>query len=335
MKMNLGRIYAGKKGVVAIAISVILGLVFLPFVIGGALAYVAYLFIPQKAVKYSVVSLVLLLTLFIGSAWSFAMFSGNSGTEKTQSISQKSEIINISPTSSVPSTEAKISSDKKESPIPSTSPVVLGGVLVTRVVDGDTIELESGERVRYIGVDTPETVDPRKVVQCFGKEASKKNAELVLNQRVRLEKDASDKDKYGRLLRYVYVGDTFMNDYLVREGFAKASSYPPDVKFQDQFRSAEQEARQANRGLWSACPVSVVVTASPILSTTTNQQQNLLPSGTCLIKGNISTNDEKIYHVPGCRNYDDTKIDLSRGERYFCSESEAVSAGWRKAKNCP
>jgi micrococcal nuclease len=126
--------------------------------------------------------------------------------------------------------------------------------LVSKVIDGDTIQLASGETIRYIGIDTPETVKPNTPVQCFGKEASAKNSELVEGKYVRLDKDVSDKDRYGRLLRYVYVEDIFVNDYLVREGFASAASFPPDIKFQDQFRSAEAEARQQLKGLWSSCP---------------------------------------------------------------------------------
>lgn len=122
---------------------------------------------------------------------------------------------------------------------------------VSRVVDGDTIKLENGETVRYIGIDTPETVDPRRAVGCFGKEASDKNKELVLGKEVRLVKDVSETDTYKRLLRYVYVGDLFVNEYLVREGFARASSYPPDVRHRDLFRDAEREAREAKRGLWA------------------------------------------------------------------------------------
>lgn len=122
---------------------------------------------------------------------------------------------------------------------------------VIKVIDGDTIKLENGGVVRYIGIDTPETVHPSKPVQCFGEEASKKNKELVEGKEVRLEKDISDTDKYDRLLRYVYIGDTFVNDYLVRNGYAHSSSYPPDVKYQDQFNQAEEEARENKRGLWA------------------------------------------------------------------------------------
>ncbi|MCL5675658.1 MAG: thermonuclease family protein [Patescibacteria group bacterium] len=127
--------------------------------------------------------------------------------------------------------------------------------LVSRVIDGDTIELSSGEKVRYIGMDTPETVDPRKPIQCFGKEASLENKKLVEGKTVTLTKDVSDKDKYGRLLRYVYVGKIFVNDYLVRYGFAHVATFPPDVIFAEQFKQAEQEARINNRGLWKNCPV--------------------------------------------------------------------------------
>lgn len=125
-------------------------------------------------------------------------------------------------------------------------------IRVKRAVDGDTIELESGEKVRYIGINTPETVKPNSPVECFGKEASTKNKELVDGKLVRLKKDVSDKDKYGRLLRFVYLEDgTFVNDILVREGYAFVSTFPPDVAKADQFKQAEREARENVRGLWA------------------------------------------------------------------------------------
>lgn len=144
---------------------------------------------------------------------------------------------------------------------------------VVRVIDGDTIDvLIDGkvERVRYIGIDTPETVDPRKPVQCFGVEASKKNKELVEGKMVRLEKDITDRDKYNRLLRYVYLkpqmnadketqidaggtSEILVNLALVEQGFAKSYSYPPDIKYQDRFVAAERRAREDTLGLWTAC----------------------------------------------------------------------------------
>ncbi len=125
--------------------------------------------------------------------------------------------------------------------------------LVKRVVDGDTIELDNGDKVRYIGVNTPETVDPRKPVECFGNEAKAKNKELVEWKLVRLEKDVTDKDRYGRLLRYVFVQNTFVNDLLVREGYANVATYPPDVRYASQFLESERAARENKMGLWSNC----------------------------------------------------------------------------------
>lgn len=130
--------------------------------------------------------------------------------------------------------------------------------LVIKVVDGDTIEIDSGQTVRLIGIDTPETVDPRRPVGCFGKEASNETKNLINGKVVILQKDVSDKDKYRRLLRYVFLPINndqilFVNDYLVREGFAKVLTYPPDVKYNEQFRQAEREARETKKGLWGKC----------------------------------------------------------------------------------
>jgi micrococcal nuclease len=215
--------------------------------------------------------------------------------------------------------------------VSSTTSLTRGTFKVIRVIDGDTIEIEGDERIRYLGIDTPETVDPRKPVQCFGIEAAKKNKELIEGKNVRLEKDITDKDKYGRLLRYVWVDPStgsgqalFVNLELVKQGFAFSYTYPPDIKYQVEILAAEQEAREANRGLWAACP---------LVSPTIASQET--PRGDCNIKGNISASGEKIYHLPGCGSYTKTKIDESRGERWFCSEEEAQAAGWRKALNCP
>ena len=131
-------------------------------------------------------------------------------------------------------------------------------VLVTEVIDGDTVELEDGNRVRLLGIDTPETKDPRKSVECFGKEASNETKELLEGKRVLLQKDVSETDKYERLLRYIFLPledgrVLFINDYLIREGFAKALNYPPDVKYNDQLRQAETEAKRLGKGLWGRC----------------------------------------------------------------------------------
>ena len=127
-------------------------------------------------------------------------------------------------------------------------------VLVTRVIDGDTVQISTGQKVRYIGVNSPESVDPRRSVQCFGLEASDYNKKLVEGKKVKFVKDVSDTDKYGRLLRYVYLEDgTFVNLALVKNGYASASTFPPDVKFANTFKEAEREARENQVGLWGAC----------------------------------------------------------------------------------
>ena len=126
--------------------------------------------------------------------------------------------------------------------------------IVARVVDGDTIELQDGRKVRYIGIDTPETKHPTKPSGCYGQQASDFNQQLVVGQTVSLEKDVSDTDRYGRLLRYVYLGDTMVNQLLVREGYARVSTYPPDVKYQSLFQQEEAYARTNGLGLWGdAC----------------------------------------------------------------------------------
>ncbi len=124
---------------------------------------------------------------------------------------------------------------------------------VVRAVDGDTIELEDGRKVRYIGINAPETVDPRRRVECFGKEASVFNRDLVEGKRVRLERDISETDVYGRMLRFVYLEEgIFVNEILVREGYAYASAYAPDVARKKLFLEAEKSARESHRGLWSS-----------------------------------------------------------------------------------
>lgn len=127
-------------------------------------------------------------------------------------------------------------------------------VEVTRVVDGDTIVVSNKKTVRLIGINTPETVDPHRPTQCFGKEASDKTKELLLHKVVRLEKDVSEIDRYGRLLRYVFIGNDMINKILVEEGYAQAVSYPPDVKYIPLLKDAERTARENNKGLWGICP---------------------------------------------------------------------------------
>lgn len=128
---------------------------------------------------------------------------------------------------------------------------------VTRVVDGDTIEARIGGRVedvRYIGVDTPETVKPDTPVQCFGPRASAFNHRLVERRRVRLVFGVERRDVYGRLLAYVHLDGRFVNASLVRRGLARSLTIPPNNRFAALFQRLELAAARAGRGLWGACP---------------------------------------------------------------------------------
>ncbi len=121
---------------------------------------------------------------------------------------------------------------------------------VERAIDGDTIVLTNGERVRYIGIDTPETKHPKKPVEYFGKEASEANQKLVEGKTVRLEFDVQKRDRYDRLLAYIYVDDIFVNAWLVENGYAQVATFPPNVKYQELFVKLQREARENKRGLW-------------------------------------------------------------------------------------
>jgi micrococcal nuclease len=142
--------------------------------------------------------------------------------------------------------------------------------MVVRVVDGDTIVIDRGqgqETVRYIGIDTPETVHPSQPVEWLGKEASDANRALVEGRQVFLEYDVSEVDQYGRLLRYVWTQDEtgwrFVNLALLSMGFALVVTYPPDVKYVDAYLSAQQVAREQQLGLWGTPPPTPTPSPTP------------------------------------------------------------------------
>lgn len=153
---------------------------------------------------------------------------------------------------------------------PATLPEEPGGLeraTVTRVVDGDTIEVRitgraegpgAGEGVvgrsydvRLIGIDTPESVKPNSPVECYGKEASAATSALLEGAEVTLVKDVEEADQYDRILRYVYLGEEMANARLVVNGYAQAYTYPPNVRHADFFVQLQREARENDRGLWS------------------------------------------------------------------------------------
>ena len=123
---------------------------------------------------------------------------------------------------------------------------------VVRVVDGDTIyvQLDRVEKIRYIGVNTPEIHHPSMGEEPGGREAAEVNRGLVGGRRVRLELDVQTRDRYGRLLAYVWVGDTMVNAELVRLGYAQVMTVPPNVRYQDLLVKLQRQARDAHRGLW-------------------------------------------------------------------------------------
>ncbi len=126
---------------------------------------------------------------------------------------------------------------------------------VTYVVDGDTVELADGRRVRYIGINTPERDQP------FYQEATDLNRRLVEGKDVTLEFDLDTFDRYGRTLAYVFAGDVFVNLEIVRQGYASVYTVPPNVKYDRQFLAAQREAREAGRGLWATVPSGLKITA--------------------------------------------------------------------------
>lgn len=202
---------------------------------------------------------------------------------------------------------------------------------VLKVIDGDTIDVNLDgemERIRLIGINTPETVDPRKLVECFSHEASEKAKDILSGKRALLESDPAqgERDKYGRLLRYVFLEDGInFNLLMIREGYAYEYTYDLPYKYQAEFKQAQKYAEKNGLGLWGKlCEGQTSVTTAPAAPA----------AGACVIKGNINAKKEKIYHAPGCGSYDKTVIDESAGEKWFCSEQEALNAGWRKALNC-
>ena len=147
---------------------------------------------------------------------------------------------------------------------PSVKEDLYRSIMVTRAVDGDTLKLANNERVRLIGIDTPEIHesvklyrDARKnkqditVIQALGRKSHEFTKKLVEGKQVRLEFDAEKRDKYGRLLAYVYLQDgTFVNAEIVKQGYANLMTFPPNVKYADLFQKLYREAREAKRGLW-------------------------------------------------------------------------------------
>ncbi|MFC1622593.1 thermonuclease family protein [Patescibacteria group bacterium] len=208
---------------------------------------------------------------------------------------------------------------------------------VIEVIDGDTIVLDSGpmssskysQWVRLLSINAPEEDT------CYYAEAKKALQDLILNKNIRLEKDISGLDKFGRLLRYVILpnpnedeDNILINEYLIRYGYALAEVYSPDTHYRKLLYNAQDKAQAENLGLWKECDTTKIDYKLELDIEPTNKN--------CIIKGNLASREnKKIYSFPNCPNYEATKIDPRKGDKYFCTEQEAIQAGFEKAENCP
>ena len=207
-----------------------------------------------------------------------------------------------------------------------------GLVEVTRVIDGDTIIISGERKVRLLGINAPESGD------CFFEESRDALAELIDGEKVDLKKDVSGMDNFGRLLRYVflpsgseYTDDMFVNQRLLRGGYADIGSASQDRVYRSLLVSARNQAVTERNGMWGVCEDrgDTAETEYPLEGNDQPQDPN------CTIKGNISRlNLGKTYFFVGCSNYDKVKIDFSKGEQYFCTEEEAMEAGFAKSGSC-
>lgn len=223
----------------------------------------------------------------------------------------------------------KIVKDNKET-VPYS--IDLNTQLVSKVIDGDTFTIQDGSKIRLIGIDAPEKQE------CYFASSTEYLKSLIENKKVKLEKDISGTDEYGRLLRYAILpsadeteNNVLINEKLVRDGYATRRQQSPDNRYKDLLVTAEAEAKKAGKGIWGACKTA--------LTTKVNEEREIdlgPPFPECNIKGNISEKGfGKTYLVPGCDNYEKTKVDTRKGEQYFCFEDDAIEAGFRKAENCP
>ena len=180
---------------------------------------------------------------------------------------------------------------------------------IIRVIDGDTFDLENGERIRLALINAPEY--PK---DCMGVDARERLEVLVLNRIVSIEK--LNKDSFGRIIALVYLDKLLVNEILVEEGFAYFDGRGVLNANSLKIEKTQEKAKLTGRGVWS--------------SLCQTQKEG------CLIKGNYrSADNTRIFHTPDCYNYDKITIKPGTTDRWFCSEQEALNAGFRKSLDCP
>jgi len=197
-------------------------------------------------------------------------------------------------------------------------------ITVTRVIDGDTIEVSIDGtiyKVRYIGIDTPELDDERPEFCALAQEATRLNRQLVEGEAVRLEKDVSETDKYERLIRYVYVDDIFVNAELVRQGLAWAKTYEPDIKYQGTLEEAEAEARQDKIGIWQEIQPSPPISVENV-QITSIFYDGLVPNVESNEYVEISNLGDQPQDLTGC-----VLMDISEGYPSFTFSSYILAPG--------
>ena len=209
---------------------------------------------------------------------------------------------------------------------------------ITKIIDGDTLKIKTGtlktRKVRLIGINAPEKGE------CYFDESKEALTQITKSKIINIEKDISGLDKYNRLLRYIVAinedpeqDNTQVNYYMIRNGFAFYQSSPPDNRYRDLFITAQRQAQTDNLGMWKDCDYTEQVSEQ---AEKLREQSTEPTDSSCIIKGNISdAGYGKTYLLPGCDNYNRTIIDTRKGEFYFCTEQEALDAGFRKATNCP
>lgn len=228
----------------------------------------------KKKILYGIGGIFVLL-IFIG------IIAPTPEPSTVQNTEQKTEGVVVEPTISTTSVTTKVTKSQttvvqaKTEPTPTKTPSSQYTYYsVTSVVDGDTIKIDKNGTVitlRLIGMDTPETVDPRKPVQCFGKEASNKAKELLSGKKVRIEMDPTqgEFDKYDRTLAYVYRDDgLFYNKYMIEQGYAHEYTYNTPYKYQVEFKAAQKAAQAAQLGLWFPSTCNGDTTSSSSTQTT-------------------------------------------------------------------